>query len=176
MRRHLTLSGWILLTLMPLLVWWFLYLGTQREYDEDLAYFLLALLVAIATQVLLYLLRRADKTQYRRRLIIRLWALLLGSPVTFVFLIGYVDYIMLQLQWIQSRNETGLHWQVAKYQNSFKSRYVCANGNNDTLVITINRHGALLSTLQLEKGREVPVSPEPLQRDTVLRQIGVFEY
>ena len=99
MKRKLLRILWILVCLTPILFWYLIYKASQSEYDDNWAFFFIAVFVSIGTVISLLTLRKLDKQNYRNRKVIRLFSNILGTPIAIFFIWIYIDFIQMNYKW-----------------------------------------------------------------------------
>ena len=159
---------WGVVLLTTLTLWFFLYKSWTTEYDEDIAYLILAVLISLLNATILFYLFIRDKTGHTVKVFIKFISLFLGTPVTMIFIWIYFDFFHMKYSSTQYSVMPKNNYTLEKFGNSFKSRNTLIDedfaGKADTIISVISSDGHIEELYRV------------IKNDTVKLNIGEIRY
>ena len=148
---------WIIVALLPFVIWFLLYKVYNSEYDDNITFFIQSVLLSLLTVILLVFLRLKDPENFKKFKWLNAFVMLFGSPLSYIFAWAYMYFISMSWEWTQDISTKEEKYSLSKYQNFFKTRYVYYDAltNADTLLITVTRNDNVQSVKTLKDGHEI---------------------
>ena len=170
--------SWTIVALLPFVIWFLLYKAYNSEYDDNITFFIQAVLLSFLTVALLFFLRFKDEERFKRAKWLNVFVIVFGSPVTFVLAWGYIYFFSMSLEWTQDISDKEEKYSLSKYQSFFKTKYVYydAQVNSGTLVITVSRNNEVQSVQAIKNGHEIETELEKLPNREKLLKLGLLRY
>ncbi len=170
---------WLIISIIPILFWYFVYKASITEYEENVIYFFLAVIISITTTICLILLRLFDTENFRKRKIIRIYSNLLGTPITVIALILYIENIQMSWKWNQHSSTEEHSYNITKRQNIFKSEYELIldkfSTNPDTIISNVKRNGDIEIYKKIN-GKLSEISDEEIEKIKQKEYKKILEY
>ncbi|WP_303917906.1 hypothetical protein [Draconibacterium sediminis] len=180
MKRILLRILWILVCLSPILFWYLIYKASQSEYDDNWAFFFIAVFVSIGTVISLLTLRKLDKQNYRNRKVIRLYSNILGTPIAILFIWIYIDFIQMNYKWSSVHVNEGKSYSDHKSRNIFKADNLIVlddlTDSPDSISSVIKRNGEIEKLFKHENGRLIEISVSEIDYLTEKQKKALLEY
>ena len=183
MKQTIKKISWVIIGLIPVIFWLELYYSSTTEYDENLAHLFLAVLFSIVNVALLIYVRTDFSNQSTLKRVIRIYSIILGTPLTFGFIIIYLQTISMNFVSTSAYTKGpngGETYLEEKRRNYFKAENTLILDNRsahaDTIKAVVTRSGELEKLVHFRNGQESTMEISELDKLTKKQREKLIVY